>query len=762
MRFEPLEDRRLLAVFLVHNKNDSGAGSLRAAMDAANNSIGIPDEIIFSVSGTINIASQLPTITDPLTITGPGANLLTINAGNGVDQFPATFDGFGVFYTVSPTTPFQVKISDLTITGGDSEGRGGAIDNRVNLTLTDCRILGNSAFDGGGIYNTGTMTITGSTISGNSANSSQGGGIFNYVGFPYVGKMTISGSTISGNSASHGGGLLSLGGTVTITNSTISGNAVSSDGGGIGNLATTMTIASSTIASNYSRRGGGIFNYGTTTITNSTISRNSASIIGGGIYNIYTANIANSTISGNSAGEGGGIFNYVTTNIAGSLITGNSAPTASEIRNVLGAVVPAAVNLNGYNLIGESSKTTAQALSGVSAGPNDILATSDGTVPTELAAIIAPLANNGGPTPTHALVAGSPAINAGSPVVDLAPGGVATQSSEYEYSWLPAGKAIDGNPATFTHTASADANATWQLTRASDFVVTQVVLHNRLQNQSRLRDITVEVLDSAGAVVATSALLNPENILGGGTSATGPATLSFDLVAETGGPVVGRTIRVRRTPDPDLSGSGGQGNESESNVLSLSEVEVLGVASATDQRGVGYERLVNGRVDIGAYELALSADFDGDGDVDGRDFLLWQRGYGTPAPTVVKSNGDADNDLDVDGNDLVVWRGEYGTGGLSALGSPLSAGEEGAGVGGQGTEIADLGSMIVDRRAVNVSDRSTPGANTDGSPYVDSYVEEVDRAIDELSSSTILLVKPAVAPFGQMVARRGARLKLAR
>jgi hypothetical protein len=54
-----------------------------------------------------------------------------------------------------------------------------------------------------------------------------------------------------------------------------------------------------------------------------------------------------------------------------------------------------------------------------------------------------------------------------------------------------------------------------------------------------------------------------------------------------------------------------------------------------------------------------SADFDVDGDVDGRDFLAWQRGYGTPA--AVKANGDADNDTDVDGSDLVVWQGQYGT-----------------------------------------------------------------------------------------------------
>ncbi len=84
-----------------------------------------------------------------------------------------------------------------------------------------------------------------------------------------------------------------------------------------------------------------------------------------------------------------------------------------------------------------------------------------------------------------------------------------------------------------------------------------------------------------------------------------------------------------------------------------------------DQRGLGFDRVVGGRVDIGAYEVQIvlvdSADFDEDGDVDGRDFLAWQRGFGTPAPTAVKSQGDADNDLDVDGADLSVWQLQYGT-----------------------------------------------------------------------------------------------------
>jgi hypothetical protein len=57
----------------------------------------------------------------------------------------------------------------------------------------------------------------------------------------------------------------------------------------------------------------------------------------------------------------------------------------------------------------------------------------------------------------------------------------------------------------------------------------------------------------------------------------------------------------------------------------------------------------------------LAADFNSDGDVDGGDFLAWQRGYGTQTPNAVKSDGDADDDLDVDGNDLAFWGSQFGT-----------------------------------------------------------------------------------------------------
>jgi hypothetical protein len=68
--------------------------------------------------------------------------------------------------------------------------------------------------------------------------------------------------------------------------------------------------------------------------------------------------------------------------------------------------------------------------------------------------------------------------------------------------------------------------------------------------------------------------------------------------------------------------------------------------------------------------LIASADFDANGDVDGSDFLAWQRGFGILSPNATKPNGDADNDLDVDGNDLAIWKNQFGQGvGLLAANS---------------------------------------------------------------------------------------------
>lgn len=146
---------------------------------------------------------------------------------------------------------------------------------------------------------------------------------------------------------------------------------------------------------------------------------------------------------------------------------------------------------------------------------------------------------------------------------------------------------VNGNYTDYTHTlANANLPATWEVNLSTNYGIGSIVLYNRPSNQSRLRDITVQVLSQDGtATNFTSALLNPENVLGGGVVNVGPATLSLNLTQLTGGLVLGGRVRVIRTPDPDLSGSGGSGSGSEPNVLSLAEVEVFAVTATTVTNG---------------------------------------------------------------------------------------------------------------------------------------------------------------------------------
>ena len=414
LRIEPLEDRWLLANVTVGNTNDVVDGStasiaaliatpgadgisLREAILAAN-ADAAADTIDFgpSVTGTIQLtnvghAGEL-FIANHLTISGPGASLLTVRA---FDPSATLGDGARIFNIVNPF--FQtstVAISGLTLTGGDVNGNGGAIYNVENLTVTNCTISGNSV---------GTTTI------GNS-----GGGIANRSG----GNLTVIASTISGNaSKGHGGGIYSYLGSLTIAQSTISGNAAGlSDGrgGGIRSRSSTTTIDSSTISGNCAFGGGGIWqDYAGINITNSTISGNSARSIGGGVVALSGPTVRHSTITGNrsdsdnSGGEtGGGVFvnfgQFDHTIVAGNL---RSTSTRDDISGTLAA---------RYSLIGDNTGATI-----TDNGGNQI-----GTGASPINALLGPLANNAGPTFTHALLAGSSAIDTGDPAAVAGVGNV--------------------------------------------------------------------------------------------------------------------------------------------------------------------------------------------------------------------------------------------------------------------------------------------------------------------------------------------------
>jgi hypothetical protein len=351
---------------IVTSTADSGAGTLRQAILDANSD----DTINFSTGiTTISLTSAELLIDKNLTITGPGANLLTVqrSTAGGTPAFRIFEIAFG---------NLSVTISGLTITNGNDGGSdGGGIFNQSNggtLTITGCTISGNVADgDGGGIKNSfGTVVITSSTLSGNSA-AGDGGGIYNDNG-----GVTWTSSTLSGNSATgDGGGIYNNAGKMAMTNSTLSANSANGEGGGIENHNSGFDITNSTLSGNSAQNGGGLRNDdgGEMNLTNCTITANSAKGVGG----VDT-----------SAGDGMGISN--------TIIAKNTDSDGNP--DCLGSF-----SSSGYNLIGDDSGAT------ITPATGDQIGTAGSPIDPRLG----PLQDNGGPTQTQALLAGSTAIDKG-------------------------------------------------------------------------------------------------------------------------------------------------------------------------------------------------------------------------------------------------------------------------------------------------------------------------------------------------------------
>lgn len=411
MSVEPLEDRRLLATLTVTNLNDDGAGSLRRAIQLANNN-GEPDTIDIGVTGTITLSSGPLLITDDLTINGPGAENVIIDA-NGTSSVFDIDDGDNANHA-------DVNLHGLTITGGvgvsDGFGAAGGVYSRENLVLSRCVVTGNEASGsraGGGLavfaHAGSSTTISSSTITGNSGPA---GGMRASL---YGGNIAISESTISDNSSS---GIQVrfdyTGGDISIHDSSITGNSnrgISAFAGGYGSGRGNLTITSSSISGNTaSFRGGGFDVFGSLVnvdVTNSTFSGNRAEK-GGAIYSSSTPiTISHSTITGNTADSGGGVFvsSSAELTLDHSIVSGNEmlAGAGPDIYQ-LGTVTAS------YTLIGDNSGTFLAEGSPDTNG-NIIGGGIGGTID----AMLGPLQFNGGETRTHNLLPGSPAIDAGDP-----------------------------------------------------------------------------------------------------------------------------------------------------------------------------------------------------------------------------------------------------------------------------------------------------------------------------------------------------------
>jgi len=423
----------------VTNSADSGPGTLRQAI--ANAPSG--DTIDFAISGTLILTSGELLINKNLTILGPGAGSLTIQRST--DNGTA---GFRIFHLQSGI----IRMSGLSMSNGQVDV-GGGIYNETTASLQDCTLVRNSATtSGGGAYNLSTLTLSNCTLTQNivagGSGSGYGGGLGNEGTLIALScKVTSNSVTGAGYTNQFGGGIWNSG-TLGITNSAVNGNAASDSGGGIFNEGT-LALNTSTVDSNLAKsangagRGGGIANtFGTVTLDRSTISSNSVGVagasagLGGGVANDTGSLVAcNSTVSGNVATggadpgnppRGGGIFNGLgsvmmnNSTVTANSVSGGSSQNGGALFNSAGAVESTKNNIlagntattdvfngqqgdilsSGFNLFGTTNGV-------ITTGPGDRFNL------TAAQLMLGPLQNNGGPTLTHALLCGSPAINSG-------------------------------------------------------------------------------------------------------------------------------------------------------------------------------------------------------------------------------------------------------------------------------------------------------------------------------------------------------------
>jgi predicted outer membrane repeat protein len=373
--------------------------------------------------GTVNVAAgtytENVTVNQDLTLEGAGVDR-TIVDGGGSDS--VLFIGSGT----------EASISGLTIRNGSTSWGGGVyVSGAGTLILSHSAVVSNTATWGaGGVVNAGgALTISDSIVMNNVVSEGKGGGIYTMGG-----TLTLQNSTVASNHArgDGGGGIYNGGGSVTILNSAVISNTADNQGGGIANWDGPLTISESTVRGNRvqgaNAGGGGLFSSNTAVVTNVTFSGNTSDNDGGGIHNQEAMTLTNVTISGNTAGYGGGILNtwVLTLTVVNSTIANNHVSPGSTgaggihnygyvtFKNTLLAYNQ---NANCWNGDAHGAILTSNGFNLDSGTTCDFGATGDlnRTDPQ-----LGPLVDNGGPgtgpgtaTLTHALLEGSPAIDAG-------------------------------------------------------------------------------------------------------------------------------------------------------------------------------------------------------------------------------------------------------------------------------------------------------------------------------------------------------------
>jgi hypothetical protein len=337
-----------------------------------------------------------------------------------------------------------VELRNITLTRGGSDGPGGAVTTRGEITVIDSKVQQNLAEEpGGGIMSQRRATIIRSIITGNLAND-DGGGVYARRGGIQVydsilsanlvdgsggalgstGDILVVRSHLDGNTTDGDGGAIYTDedGDVTVIDSTVSGSDADGPGGAIFTLDGDVTIINSTLSGNRADdRGGAVAGEASVTVLSSTISRNLAvAHVGGGLWSRGPMYVGNSTISNNYAeGKGGGLHAGSVLTLVNSTVADNIASVAANIGvgerlEAFGSVIgPAKTDNNGGEA--QPTETNCDAPMGRSLGFNVVtdgscrIAGSSDVVGQ--ASLLGPLRGNGGSHETHMPLTLSPVLN---------------------------------------------------------------------------------------------------------------------------------------------------------------------------------------------------------------------------------------------------------------------------------------------------------------------------------------------------------------
>jgi predicted outer membrane repeat protein len=712
LRLEPLEDRRLLAALLVNSPLDNtvagdGFVTLREAILAANSDTttdlghkgNFADTISFDFGHdgpqTIELTMGQLTIGSDLSIVGAGSHLLTIDA-SGSDTMPDVDNGTGsrVFdISLRPIIGWNVTLRKMTLTGGDTNGRGGAIQAAGHLMLDDVSIVGNFASNhGGAIYTTHRLNVSDSEIVDNHSRGS-GGGI-HVVGSQ---SLLLSNAHIAGNtSAFDGGGLFVDDSDFTIVHSTITDNHADPGpqfrGGGIYVRDTTILAAEAVITANDAGSGGGIYALRSRlTFNDSQINQNEALAgDGGGIYIDATpigVALNSSTMTGNKSSQDGGAI-YGRNSLASvndSIISGNEAESRAggvfvrndALRVVRSRITGNVADGNGGGLVSYTvSSPTASMYVADSAVDNNESGGSGGGIYTyrifastiSRSTLHTNTANWGGAISARetmslavidSTLSGNDAVTSGGAVIAQR-SGVSLQRSTVTGNRANSdsdGKgegggiiAYDGSSISLGHTILAGNHDPSNL--GPD-------LHLFPNINAPTLSATFSLIgDNRGTNLTEAPVGSPNaagNLIGGPMNGVidpqlGPLTYNGGPVLPDGSPMFTHAL-IPGSPAIDAGDPAAMAG--------------TGIVPLYDQRGMPFSRVADGddipesRIDIGAFEWqpnTLPGDFNYSGVVDAADCIVWRKTLGSIDD--LRADGDVDGDIDQD--DYAVWRANFG------------------------------------------------------------------------------------------------------